>query len=207
MTTRNDEPERASRPFDEGRDGFLMGEGAGMLVLESLTHAQKRGATIYAEICGAGITCDAYHMTAPRPDGSGARRAMSLAVADAGLERTAIDLVNTHGTSTGLGDIAEVKAIKEVFGEHTKSMLINSTKSMMGHLLGSAGAVEAIATAKSLQTGKVHPTVNLENQDPECDLDCVANTARDANISHALTNSFGFGGHNVSLLLSRYDGA
>jgi len=207
MTTRNDEPERASRPFDEGRDGFLMGEGAGMLVLESLTHAQKRGATIYGEIRGSGITCDAYHMTAPRPDGSGARRAMSLAVADAGLERTDIDLVNTHGTSTGLGDIAEVKAIKEVFGEHTQSMLINSTKSMMGHLLGSAGAVEAIATAKSLQTGKVHPTINLENQDPECDLDCVANTARDVKISHALTNSFGFGGHNVSLLLSRYDGA
>jgi len=207
MTTRNAEPERASRPFDKGRDGFLMGEGAGMLVLESLTHAQKRGATIYAEIRGAGITCDAYHMTAPRPDGSGARRAMALAVADAGLELSDIELVNTHGTSTGLGDIAETKAIKDVFGEHAQSLLVNSTKSMMGHLLGSAGAVEAIATTKSLQTGKVHPTINLEDQDPECDLDYVANTAREAKVSQALTNSFGFGGHNVSLLLSRYDGA
>ncbi len=207
MTTRNDDPIHASRPFDKDRDGFLMGEGAGMLILESLTHAQKRGATIYGEIGGAGITCDAYHMTAPRPDGAGARRAMSLAIADADLNITDIDLVNTHGTSTGLGDIAETKAVKEVFGDHAKSLLVNSTKSMMGHLLGSAGAVEAIATIKSLQTGQVHPTINIEDQDPECDLDYVANTSRAVEISHALTNSFGFGGHNVSILLSRYNGS
>ncbi len=206
MTTRNDDPLSASRPFDKDRDGFLMGEGSGMMVLESLTHAKKRGAKIYGELCGVGVTCDAYHMTAPRPDGAGARRAMSLAIADGGLQATDIDLVNTHGTSTGLGDIAETKAVKVVFGEHANSLLVNSTKSMMGHLLGSAGAVEAIATIKSLQTGQVHPTINLDEHDPECDLDYVANTSRTVKISHALTNSFGFGGHNVSLLLSRYDG-
>lgn len=203
MTTRNDEPEKASRPFDKDRDGFLMGEGSGILVLESEEHAKNRGARIYGELAGAAMTCDAYHMTAPRPDGLGARMAMTNAIKDGGIQPDQIGLINTHGTSTGLGDIAETKAIKEVFGAHSKKTLVNSTKSMLGHLLGSAGAVEAIATVKSLQDGKVHPTINLDNPDPECDLDYVANVARDAQVEYALTNSFGFGGHNVSILLAR----
>lgn len=207
MTNRNDEPEKASRPFDVDRDGFLMGEGAGIMALEDEEHAKKRGARIYGELAGAAMTCDAYHMTAPRPDGLGARMAMQNAVKDAGIATDQIDLINTHGTSTGLGDIAETKAIKEVFGAHSKKLLVNSTKSMLGHLLGSAGAVEAIATVKSLQDGKAHPTINLDNPDPECDLDYVANTARDADLKYALTNSFGFGGHNVSLLLARNNGS
>lgn len=204
MTTRNDEPQKASRPFDSDRDGFLMGEGSGMLVLESLKSALERKARIYAEFSGAGLTCDAFHMTAPRPDGYGARMAMETALRDGELEADKVDLVNTHGTSTGLGDIAETKAVKDVFGDHAGSLLLNSTKSLMGHLLGSAGAVEAISTIRSITDGWVHPTINLENPDPECDLDYVANVSRQANITHALSNSFGFGGHNVSLLLSKY---
>ncbi|HSH00556.1 MAG TPA: beta-ketoacyl-ACP synthase II [candidate division Zixibacteria bacterium] len=207
MTTRNEEPERASRPFDKDRDGFLMGEGSGIMVIESEEHARARGATIYGRIVGAGLTCDAYHMTAPRPDGYGARKAMMNAVADAGIALEDVSLINTHGTSTGLGDIAETKAIKEVFGDHARQMLVNSTKSMLGHLLGSAGAVEAIATTLSLRDGRVHPTINLENQDPECDLDYVANSARELDMKYAITNSFGFGGHNVSLLLAKANGA
>lgn len=207
MTKRNDDPERASRPFDKDRDGFLMGEGAGMLALEEEEHAKKRGAKIYGEIAGSAMTCDAYHMTAPRPDGLGARMAMSNAIKDGGIEPHQVDLVNTHGTSTGLGDIAETNAIKQVLGAHANKVLVNSTKSMLGHLLGSAGAVEAIATVKSLQDGKAHPTINLDNPDPECDLDYVANTAREADLKYALTNSFGFGGHNVSLLLARSNGS
>ncbi len=207
LSTRNDDPVRASRPFDKDRDGFLMGEGAGILTLESLTHAKKRGARIYSEILGAGMTCDAHHVTAPRPDGHGAKMAMKNAVLDGEINFDQVDLINTHGTSTGLGDIAETRAIKEVFGERAKSMMVNSTKSMMGHLLGSAGAVEAICTIKSLETGKIHPTINLDSPDPECDLDYVPNVAREVDISYALTNSFGFGGHNVSLLLARYNGS
>ncbi|MBN4076429.1 beta-ketoacyl-ACP synthase II [Gemmatimonas aurantiaca] len=207
MTHRNDDPERASRPFDKDRDGFVMGEGSGIMVLEDEEHAKKRGAKIYGEMLGAAMTCDAYHMTAPRPDGLGARMAMAKALSDGGINTVDVGLINTHGTSTGLGDIAETKAIKEVFGAHAKKLLVNSTKSMIGHLLGSAGAVEAIATIKSLQAGKVHPTINLENPDPECDLDYIAHTAREADIEYALTNSFGFGGHNVSLLLARRNGA
>lgn len=207
MTTRNDEPKSASRPFDRDRDGFLMGEGAGILALESLTHAKKRGARIYGEILGAGMSCDAHHVTAPRPDGHGAKMAMKNAVIDGEINFDQIDLINTHGTSTGLGDIAETKAIKDVFGQRAKSIMVNSTKSMMGHLLGSAGAVEAISTIMSLQTGKIHPTINLDNPDPECDLDYVPNVAREADITYALTNSFGFGGHNVSILLARFNGS
>lgn len=207
LTTRNDDPQRASRPFDKDRDGFLMGEGSGIMTLESLTHANKRGARIYGEILGAGLTCDAFHVTAPRPDGHGAKMAMKKAVIDGEINFDQIDLINTHGTSTGLGDIAETKAIKEVFGERAKSLMVNSTKSMMGHLLGSAGAVEAISTIMSLETGKIHPTINLDTPDPECDLDYVPNVAREADIKYALTNSFGFGGHNVSLLLARFNGS
>ncbi|MCH9032413.1 MAG: beta-ketoacyl-ACP synthase II [candidate division Zixibacteria bacterium] len=207
MTTRNDEPEKASRPFDKGRDGFLMGEGSGMLVLESLESAKKRGAKIYAELLGAGMTCDAYHMTAPLPDGSGARRAMSLALKDSGVNPDDVGLINTHGTATGLGDIAETKAIKEVFGDRAYSIPVNSTKSMIGHLLGSAGAVEAIATIKSVTDSKIHPTINLSDADPDCDLDYVPNFARDAEVNYALTNSFGFGGHNVSLVIAKVNGS
>ena len=207
MTTRNDEPERSSRPFDKDRDGFLMGEGAGIMVLETEEHARARGATIYGRIAGAGLTCDAHHMTAPRPDGYGARMAMAKAVEDAGIALEDVDLVNTHGTSTGLGDVAETNAIKDVFGDHAAKLMVNSTKSMLGHLLGSAGAVEAIATLLCIRDGRVHPTANLENPDPECDLDYVPNVARDAEVNYAITNSFGFGGHNVSLLLAKANGA
>jgi len=204
MTTRNDEPTRASRPFDKDRDGFLMGEGAGILILESLSHAQKRRARVYAEIIGAGLTCDAYHMTAPKPDGSGARKAMESALRDANVTIAEIGLVNTHGTSTPLGDAIETKAIKDLFGSAAYTTPINSTKSMLGHLLGAAGAVEAIATTLSIRDSKVHPTINLDTPDPECDLDYVPNRARDAQVRHALTNAFGFGGHNASIVISKW---
>lgn len=206
MSTRNDDPARASRPFDSERDGFVMGEGAAILVLEDYEHALQRGARVYGEILGAGMTADAYHMTAPHPDGHGARRAMEMALKDAGIEPSAIDYVNTHGTSTGLGDIAETKAIKAVLGEHAAKTPCNSTKSMTGHLLGAAGAVEAVAVFKSIETGMLHPTINLEQPDPECDLDYVANTKRPWTVNHAISNSFGFGGHNVSLVLGRLNG-
>jgi 3-oxoacyl-[acyl-carrier-protein] synthase II len=206
LSTRNDAPEKASRPFDKDRDGFVMGEGAAMLVIESLEHAQKRGGRIYAEILGAGMTGDAYHMTAPHPQGSGAKRAMVRAIADAGITAESIDHVNTHGTSTDLGDIAETRALKEVFGAHAYKLMINSTKSMTGHLLGTAGALELIACIKSIETGFVHPTINLDNPDPECDLDYVPHTKRSAPVRHALSNSFGFGGHNVSLIVGRLNG-
>ena len=207
MSTRNDEPSKASRPFDKGRDGFVMGEGSGILILESYEHAKARGATIYGEILGAGMTGDAYHMTAPHPEGLGARNAMRIAIKDAGLEPSQIDYVNTHGTATGLGDIAETKAIKAVLGDHAMNVPCNSTKSMTGHLLGSAGAVEAITTTLSIQHNKVHPTINLTDPDPDCDLDYVAGTEpRDVTINYALSNSFGFGGHNVTLVIGRADG-
>lgn len=200
LSTRNDEPEKASRPFDKDRGGFVMGEGSGMLVLESLESAQKRGARIYAEIIGSGMTCDAHHITAPLPDGSGAAKAMQIAIRDAGIRPDEIGYVNTHGTATDLGDIAETKALKTVFGNHAYKLAINSTKSMSGHLLGAAGAVEAIVTVLSLYEGRVHPTINLETPDPECDLDYVPGKMREIKLRYAISNSFGFGGHNAALV-------
>jgi len=206
MSTRNDEPERASRPFDKDRDGFVMGEGAAMVVLESIHHAERRGAHIYGEIVGVGMTGDAYHMTAPHPEGYEARNAMKRALEDAGLEPKQIDYVNTHGTATGLGDMSETKAIKTVFGDHAYAIPCNSTKSMTGHLLGAAGAIELVTILKSIQDNKVHPTINLDTPDPECDLDYVTEGARDWDINYAVSNSFGFGGHNVSLIVGRVNG-
>ncbi|MCK4461620.1 MAG: beta-ketoacyl-ACP synthase II [candidate division Zixibacteria bacterium] len=201
MSTRNDEPERASRPFDKERDGFVMGEGAGILILESYEHATARGARMYGEILGAGMTADAYHITAPHPEGHGARRSMVAALKDAGLTPDKIDYINTHGTATGLGDIAETKAIKYVFGDHAYEIPCNSTKSMSGHMLGTAGAIEAIVAIKSINEGIVHPTINLEYPDPECDLDYVTEGKREVSLRYAMSNSFGFGGHNVSLVV------
>jgi 3-oxoacyl-[acyl-carrier-protein] synthase II len=206
LSTRNDEPEKASRPFDSGRDGFVMGEGSGMLVIEEYEHAVARGAHIYGEILGAGMTADAYHMTAPHPEGIGARRAMEVGIADAGLKPEQIDYINTHGTSTQLGDVAETRAIKEVFGEHVNKMPCNSTKSMIGHLLGSAGAVETIVCLLSIKNGIIHPTINLDSPDEECDLDYVAEGRREHKVNYAITNSFGFGGHNVSLVVGKANG-
>ena len=203
MSVRNDEPERASRPFDKERDGFVMGEGSAILVLESLDHARARGARIYAELLGSGMSADAYHITAPHPDGIGARRAMEIALSDAGLRPDQIDYINTHGTATDLGDIAETRAIKEVLGEHAYRIPCNSTKSMIGHLLGAAGALEMIVTIKSIVEGKVHPTRNLDTPDPQCDLDYVPGATRPVSIRYALSNSFGFGGHNVCLVVGK----
>ena len=205
MSTRNDEPERASRPFDKGRDGFVMGEGAGVLVIEEMEHAKKRGATIHAEIVGYGLSADAYHMTAPHPEGHGARRCMEMALRHAKMNPEEVDYVNAHGTSTPVGDVAETKAIKKSFGDHaTNGLLVSSTKSMTGHLLGAAGGVEIAACLMALQDGVIPPTINLEDQDEECDLDYVANTAREVPITTALSNSFGFGGHNASLLVKKF---
>lgn len=207
LSTRNDDPKKASRPFDIDRDGFVMGEGSGILILESEEHAKKRGAKIYAEIKGAAMTADAYHLTAPHPEGLGARKAMELAIKDANLNPEDIDYINTHGTSTGLGDIAETKAIKIILGEHAYKIPINSTKSMTGHLLGAAGSIEVIAAIKSIETQIVHPTINLDSPDPECDLDYVANTKRECKVKNILSNSFGFGGHNVTLTVGNFNGA
>jgi 3-oxoacyl-[acyl-carrier-protein] synthase II len=207
MSTRNDDPTRASRPFDKGRDGFVMGEGAAILVLESYDHAVKRGARIYGEILGGGMSGDAHHITAPHPEGLGARLSMSMALKDAGLRPEQIDHINTHGTATGLGDIAETKAIKAVFGDHAYKIPCNSTKSMTGHLLGAAGAIEVVTVFKAMQTGMVHATTNLDDPDPECDLDYVPNQARACRVSHALSNSFGFGGHNVTIAVGSVDSA
>ncbi len=207
LSVRNGEPAAASRPFDLERDGFVMGEGAGVLVLEEEHHAQRRGATILAEVAGYGLTNDAHHITAPEARGDGGRRAMEMALRGASLAPVDIDYVNAHGTSTPLGDRAETTAIKHVFGAHAtaKKLWISSTKSMIGHLLGAAGAVEAIVCVMSLVQGKVHPTLNQTCPDPECDLDYVANEARDRPIRATLSNSFGFGGQNACLLLRRYD--
>ena len=207
LSRRNDEPARASRPWDRGRDGFVCGEGAGSLLLESLPHAKKRGAKIYAEIVGYGASCDAYHITKPSPGGEGAYRAMRLALEDASLEPADIDYVNAHGTSTPQGDIEESHAILRMFGDHalSKKLWVSSTKSVMGHLLGGAGAVEAALCALALRDGRVPPTANLEDQDPECPLDYVPLTARERRLGHVMSNSFGFGGTNVSLVLSRFD--
>lgn len=199
MSTRNDEPKRSSRPFDRDRDGFVMGEGSAIVVLESLELAQARGARIYAEIVGAGMSCDAHNMTAPLPDGRGAMMAMKHALKDADMEPGDIGYINSHGTATPLGDISETRAIKTIFGEKAYKIPVNSTKSQVGHLLGSAGAIEFITSILSMNAGKLHPTINLENPDPECDLDYVPNQARDHNFDAFLSNSFGFGGHNVTL--------
>jgi 3-oxoacyl-[acyl-carrier-protein] synthase II len=203
LSTRNDEPQRASRPFDAERDGFVMGEGAGVLVLESLEHARRRGARVYCELIGYGATADAYHITAPEETGQGAAWAMERALDDAGLVPEAVDYVNAHGTSTLLNDPIETQAIRTVFGSHADRLAVSSTKSMVGHLMGAAGAVEAIACAKSLETGWVHPTINYETPDPECDLDYVPNQARRVEPRVVLSNSFGFGGHNGCLVFRR----
>jgi 3-oxoacyl-[acyl-carrier-protein] synthase II len=204
LSTRNDAPQQASRPFDKNRDGFVMGEGGGIIILEELGHAIKRGAKIYAELAGVGYTGDAYHITEPAPGGEGAVRAMRIAIRNAGLTPEDIDHVNTHGTSTPVGDRSETAAIKTVFGKHAYDMAINSTKSMVGHLLGAAGVVESVATIMEIQTNKVHPTINYETPDPECDLNYIPNTAQDWNINAAISNTFGFGGHNACLLFRRY---
>lgn len=204
LSRRNDEPERASRPFDTERDGFVMGEGAGVVVLEELEHAKKRGATIYAEMTGAGFTADAYHVTAPHEHGLGAMKAMELAVTHSGKTLDDVDYINTHGTSTPAGDIAECRAIKTLFGEKAYDMNITSNKSMIGHLLGAAGAVEFIATVLSVKNNIATPTVNYEFPDPECDLNCTPNKAVERRIDFALSNSFGFGGHNATLAVKKY---
>lgn len=204
MSRRNEDPEHASRPFDEGRDGFLLGEGSGILVLEALETAQSRDARIYAEIIGYGMSNDAYDLVAPAPDGAGAARAMTAALKSADLNPEVVGYINAHGTSTPAGDVQEVQAIKTVFGDHAYRLAVSSTKSMTGHLLGAAGAVEAIATAMALYTGVLPPTINLENPDPACDLDFVPHQARHQQADYALSNSFGFGGHNATLILKRW---
>lgn len=203
MSTRNDEPEKASRPFDVDRDGFVMGEGAGVLILESLEHAQQRGARIYAEVIGYGMSGDAHHMTDPDPDG--AARCMKKALKDAGIEPEAIQYINAHGTSTGIGDKSETTAIKKAFGDHAYKLAVSSTKSMTGHLLGAAGGVEAVILGLTLQNGIIPPTANLDQQDPELDLDYVPNKPREANVQVALSNSFGFGGHNATIIMRKYE--
>jgi 3-oxoacyl-[acyl-carrier-protein] synthase II len=204
MSTRNDEPERASRPFDAGRDGFVCGEGGGILILEALEHALRRDARIYAEIIGYGMTADAHHMTAPDPEGDGAARAMQAALRDARLDATDVAYINAHGTSTPYNDKFESLAIKRVFGEHARRLAVSSTKSMTGHLLGAAGGVEAIATALALHHGVLPPTINYETPDPDCDLDYVPNHARKQDIEIALSNAFGFGGTNATLVFRKY---
>lgn len=204
LSTRNDEPTRASRPFDRDRDGFVMGEGAGILLLEELGHALSRGARIYAEIIGYGLTCDAYHMTSPVPGGEGATRAIALALKDAGLSGEQVSYINAHGTSTGANDPTETAAIKKALGEAAYKVAISSTKSMTGHLLGGSGGIEAVATVMAISCDKIPPTINLENPDPECDLDYVPNHSRDLKVDVALSNSFGFGGHNVTLAFKKY---
>lgn len=205
-TRYNETPEKASRPFDRERDGFVMGEGAGILVLEELEHAKQRGARIYAEIVGYGMSGDAHHITMPAPEGEGAARAMKEAILDAGLQPTDIDYINAHGTSTDFNDKFETLAIKNVFGEHAYKLAVSSTKSMTGHLLGAAGGVEAIASVKAINEGIIPPTINYEYPDPECDLDYVPNKARHSDIEVAMSNSFGFGGHNASIVLRKYHG-
>lgn len=205
LSTRNDEPTKASRPFDATRDGFVMGEGAGVLVLESLEHALARGASIYGEIIGYGASGDAYHITSPAPEGEGAQRAMREAIADAGLQPEEVDYINAHGTSTEYNDLYETMAIKHVFGDHAYQLAVSSTKSLTGHLLGAAGAVEAAVCLLALEKQVVPGTYNLEHADPQCDLDYVPNQSRSGNYRVALSNSFGFGGHNATLTFKRWD--
>jgi 3-oxoacyl-[acyl-carrier-protein] synthase II len=214
LSTRNDDPQRASRPFDRDRDGFVMGEGAGIVIIEDLEHARKRGAQIYGEIAGYGLSADAYHMSAPLPEGQGATRCMVMALQKAGLNTTDVDYINAHGTSTPVGDICETKAIKKLFGDHAQRahasganrMIVSSTNSMTGHLLGAAGAVETIVCVLAIKNGVVPPTINLDNADPECDLDYVPHVARERKVRVALNNSFGFGGHNATLVAKAFEG-
>jgi len=206
LSTRNDEPERASRPFDRDRDGFVMGEGAGVVVIEELEHARARGAKIYAELIGYGVSADAYHLSAPSPDGSGPAYAIQMALKHGKKNPEDVEYLNAHATSTGLGDVAETKAIKLAFGDYAKNgLMVSSTKSMTGHMLGAAGGVELIASVMAIRDGVIPPTINVDNQDPECDLDVVPNVAREVNVKVALSNSFGFGGHNASVLVSKFD--
>ncbi len=205
LSLRNDEPERASRPFDRDRDGFVMGEGAGVMMIEELEHAKRRGATIYAELAGYGVSADAHGLSAPSPDGSGPARAMQMAMRHARVNPDEIQYLNAHATSTGLGDLAEAKAVKLAFGDHaTRGLMVSSTKSMTGHLLGAAGGVELAASVMAIKEGIVPPTINLENQDPEIEFDCVPNTARETKVDVAMSNSFGFGGHNATVLVRRF---
>ncbi len=206
LSTYNDQPETASRPFDATRNGFVMGEGAGIVILEELEHAKKRGARIYAEVVGYAMTGDAYHMTAPHPEAEGGARAMALALEDAGLKPEDVDYINAHGTSTKLNDKLETLAIKKVFGDHAYKLAISSTKSMTGHLLGAAGAVELVATALSVYEDRVHPTINYRNPDPECDLDYVPNQMREMEVRVAMSNSLGFGGHNATVVVKKFEG-
>ncbi|MBY0517400.1 MAG: beta-ketoacyl-ACP synthase II [Bacteriovoracaceae bacterium] len=203
LSKRNEEPARASRPFDKDRDGFIMGEGAGILVLENYEKAKARGAKILAEVIGWGATNDAYHITAPHPEGEGTVPCMNQALTQAGISKEQVGYINAHGTSTPVGDVAETNAIKRVFGDHAKKLFVSSTKSMTGHLLGAAGGLESVFCIKALETGILPPTINLENQDPACDLDYVANTARKLDIQYAMNNSFGFGGTNSSTLFKK----
>ncbi|SHJ65817.1 beta-ketoacyl-ACP synthase II [Tepidibacter formicigenes] len=205
MSTRNDNPKTASRPFDKDRDGFVMGEGAGILVLEELEHALNRNATIYAEVVGYGLTADAYHITAPAEGGEGAARAMEMALLDGNIKKEEVDYINAHGTSTPLNDKNETMAIKSVFGEHAYNLAVSSTKSMTGHLLGAAGGVEAIVCALAIKDGFIPPTINIQNQDSELDLDYVANEGRKKEIRYAMSNSLGFGGHNGTLAFKKYE--
>jgi len=204
LSTRNDEPEKASRPFDRDRDGFVVGEGSGILIIEALDHALARGASIYAEITGYGMSGDGYHMTSPAPDGSGAVCCMRAALEDAALDYNKIDYVNAHGTSTQLNDLYETRAIKTVFSEYAHSLAVSSTKSMTGHLLGGAGGIETVFTALTIYEDMIPPTINYENQDQECDLDYVPNVARQTRVENAMSNSFGFGGTNATLILTKY---
>ncbi|MCH5284580.1 MAG: beta-ketoacyl-ACP synthase II [Akkermansiaceae bacterium] len=207
LSTRNDDPTTASRPYDVDRDGFVMGEGAGVIVLETLEHAQARGARILAELVGYGLSADGYHLTSPMPEGEGASRCMQMALDHAGLKPEEVDYVNTHGTSTSLGDICETKAIKRTFGDYAKNgLVVSSTKSMTGHLLGAAGGIELLACVMAIQENFIPPTINVFNQDPECDLDVCPNVGRSHQVDVALSNSFGFGGHNASLIVKRFVG-
>jgi 3-oxoacyl-[acyl-carrier-protein] synthase II len=203
LSTRNDDPQRASRPWDKDRDGFVMSEGAGVVILEELEHAKRRGARIYAELIGYGMSGDGCHITAPEPEGKGAAHAMKLALRDAKVTPDQIDYINAHGTSTPLGDQAEVKAVKSTFGDHAKKLSLSSTKSQMGHLLGASGGVEAVITALAIHRNLLPPTINLDNPEPELDLDFVPHKARDRKVDYAMSNSFGFGGHNASLLMKK----
>jgi 3-oxoacyl-[acyl-carrier-protein] synthase II len=205
LSTRNQEPEKASRPFEKDRDGFVMGEGCGIIILEEMNHALDRGAKIYAEIIGYGLNGDAYHITAPAPDGEGAARCMAMALKSAGIHPEEVDYINAHGTSTDYNDLYETMAIKAVFKEHAKKLAVSSTKSMTGHLLGGAGGVETIFTVLTLHRGVIPPTINYDTPDPECDLDYVPNVARKADVRVALSNSFGFGGTNAVLVFKKFE--